>query len=197
MLEGMTQHAYKMRSTTDSPAIYDPARAGEILGGVRLPRNGDIGDDPYRYGWRERCEEAPDGSLKLRRVPLTYEDTLNPQLGDYVSEDSIHYKTVKIVGGILEMLFKGDLSVAVWCNLKVRTPSPRKGSGKKPAKGDPTGAQGPAPDVCVMGGVLDRERRRRSFELEKEPGEVWLAVEVVSEESDPKTTGTSWSPTTD
>ncbi len=185
----MTQHAYKMRSTPDSPAIYDPARTGGILPAVRLPRSDDTGDDPYRYGWRERLVKAPDGSEQLRRIPLTYEDTLNPQLGDYVSEDSIHWKTSRNVSGILEMRYEDDPTVAVWGNLKVRTPSPKKGSGKKPAKGDPSGIKGPAPDVCVMGGVRDRERRRRSVELEKEPGEIWLAIEVVSGESGEKDYG--------
>ena len=62
----MTQHAYKMRSTPDSPVIYDPARFEDPLPRIRRPESDDTGDDPYRYGWRELRETQDDGSTKLR-----------------------------------------------------------------------------------------------------------------------------------
>ncbi|MCP4664700.1 MAG: Uma2 family endonuclease [bacterium] len=179
----MPQPAYKLRSTSDSPAIYDPARLDEVTRVVRAPRIDDTGDDPYRYGWRERWEKTPDGSEKLRVIPLTYEDTLNPQLGDRVSHDSIHSKMTRNVSGILERRYEDEPTVAVWTDLKVRTPSHRKEEGKPRKKDAPEGAKGPSPDVCVMGDVRERGRRRESFELEKEPGDIWLAVEVVSKDS--------------
>ncbi len=183
--ENMSQPAYKLRST-DATVIYDPARLDEVLHGAHPPETDDAEVDPYRYGWRERCETLEDGSTKLRVIPLTYDDTLNPQLGDRVSHDSIHSKLTAIISGILEMRYEEEPTVAVWSDLKVRTPTRRKAPGKPRKKDAPAGAQGPSPDVCVMGDVRDRDARRESFELEKEPGEIWLAVEVVSKTSETK-----------
>ncbi len=88
-LEDMNPPSYKLRSA-DSPAIYDPPRRDGAFPAVRSPRIDESEEDPYRYGFRERLEKAPDGSEKLCWIPLTYEDTLDPQLGDRVSNDSIH-----------------------------------------------------------------------------------------------------------
>ena len=75
---------YKLRSTPGSAAIYDPDRIGDLVSGLRAPdvdeSEDELGDDPFLYGFREIWEKTPDGREKLRQVPLTYEDTLNPQL---------------------------------------------------------------------------------------------------------------------
>ena len=39
--------------------------------------------DPHPYSWRDVEQTAPDGSLELLRVPLTLEDILHPQFGDF------------------------------------------------------------------------------------------------------------------
>ncbi len=179
----MPQPAYDLRRSIESPAIYDPARLDGSAPVAFKPASEVVTkDDPYYYGWRERWETLPDGSRELRQIPLTYEDTLNPQLGDHVSADSNHNKLVKIVDGILERRYKDELTVAVWSDLKVRLPSPRKGAGK-PKEDSPTGAKGPSPDICVVSGVRDRARKRLSFCLQEEPGEILLAIEVVSKTS--------------
>ena len=179
--------SYKMRSTEGS--IYDPARVEDVLSTVREPEVDDTEEDPYRYGYRERCESLPDGSTRLLWIPLTYEDTLDPQLGDRVSHSTIHTQLTVKISGILETRYEETPEVAVWSDLKMRTPSRGKGQGKERQRSPAEGARGPSPDVCVVGGVRDRDRLRESFELGNDPGEVWLAVEVVSKTSKEKDHG--------
>ena len=178
--------SYKLRSTPGS-TIYDPARVDEFLPGSRAREVDEPEDeptkDPFRYGHRYLWETTPDGREEMRQVPLTYEDTLDPQLGDYVSDNTIHNKLIGNVSGILEMRYLDDPTVAVWSNLKVRLPSSGasggKGTDRRRKKDSPEGVKGPVPDVCVVGGVRDRDRRRDSFELDNDPGEIRLAVECA------------------
>ncbi len=182
----MSQPAYSMLK---QPVSYEPRRLAEIIPLARGPGiRGDTDDtddteaDPYRFGWRDCWETLPDGSQQLREIPLTYGDTLDPQLGDHVSEDSLHDTLVRNLTGTLIQRYKDDPMVVVWSSLKVLLP--KRGSGQAAVdKDSPEGAQGPAPDICVMTGVRDPERRRTSFRLGEEPGEILLAIEVVSESS--------------
>ena len=97
-----------------------------------------------------------------------------------MSDSTNHTKLIRLVSDVLGRRYEAEPSVAVWVNLKVRNPSGTAEEGKKDA---PEGSKGPSPDVCVIAGVKDRERNRESFELRAEPGEVRLAVEVVSKTS--------------
>ncbi len=123
-------------------------------------------DDPFYYGWR--WETTGDG--ELRQTPLTYRDLLSPEVGDFIAESTIHHKVTAEVEGILERRYAGEPSVAVWSDLKIAFRIPGL-------------TTGPGPDVCVVEGVVDRDRDRRSFRYGKEPGEVVLTIEVVSSRS--------------
>lgn len=152
----MSEPSYKLRSPEGTYAYADPSPSARP----------DRGDDPFLYGWRWR--RSSDG--KLRAIPLSYEDLLDPQEGDCVSEDSIHRAVVDMISGILSLRYADQPSVAIWSNLKV-------------AFRIPDVTEGPAPDVYVVEGVRDRGRRRRSFRPEEEPGAILLGVEVVSKSS--------------
>lgn len=41
-------------------------------------------DDPFRLGWRYVNERTPEGEVITRQVPLTDEDVLHPQEGDFI-----------------------------------------------------------------------------------------------------------------
>lgn len=47
-------------------------------------------EDAFRYGWREYEVETPDGKRMMKRTPLTLEDVLHPQEGDYIVESYEH-----------------------------------------------------------------------------------------------------------
>ena len=44
----------------------------------------------YPYGWRETFARRPDGSPDTILIPLTLEDALHPQLGDFMAESTLH-----------------------------------------------------------------------------------------------------------
>lgn len=48
-------------------------------------------DDPFFYGWRE-VPQHTNGSDERVRVPLTLDDVLHPQLGDYIVQNYFHAK---------------------------------------------------------------------------------------------------------
>lgn len=133
-----------------------------------------LAEDPYYYGWRDVYETLPDGSQAWRQVPLTYADLLDPQEeGDYVAEDTVHSQMTAAVAHLLRRRYDADPSVAVFSNLKILFKVPGL-------------TTGPMPDVCVMVGVEDCDRRRWSFRLGEEPGSVALAIEMVSVRSKAK-----------
>ncbi len=161
----MDDPVYKARSSTRSHFFTEPARFLETEpdGAEREPE--DTEDEPdYGHRWVTQ----PDGSL--REVPLTYADLLDPQEGDFIAEDTVHGKVIRNIISILERRYRDESTVAVWSDFKVNV----KIRGL---------TSGPGPDVCVAWGVEDRDRRRRSFDPRKEPGEVRFVMEVVSEKS--------------
>ncbi|MCP4661597.1 MAG: hypothetical protein GY856_39860 [bacterium] len=174
----MRRAAYKLRSAMDLPAAVDPVPLPDVVPSTGAPEPDDdeadpcddAETDPYYYGWRERWEKTPDGGEKLYRTPLSYPDLLDPQEGDFIAEDTIHRRVVEDLANILERRYKAEPSVAVWSNLKILFKIPGLTSG-------------PGPDICVVAGVRDRDRQRRSFAYGKEPGELRLVIEVVSKSS--------------
>ena len=167
----MSRPAAKLRPATESPTAVDPAPLPEVEPVTEAPGlDDDDENDPFYYGWREQRQTAPDGSEKRGWIPLTYQDLLDPQEGDVVAEDTIHRGVTEEVASILKQRYVDDPSVAVWSDLKIVFEIPGLTSG-------------PGPDICVVVGVEDRERGRRSFRYGVEPGEVRLTVEVVSKNS--------------
>jgi Putative restriction endonuclease len=138
----------------------------------------DGGDDPsgpFYYGWRYASETSADGSKKLVQVPLTYADLLDPQEDDFIAESTIHYQLIHEINDMLRHRYRDRPQTAVWSNLKIHIVIPGL-------------TTGPGPDVCVVEGVEDRERQRKSFRFGEEPGTVRLVIEVVSERSREKDT---------
>ncbi len=157
-----------MHQITDLPAPRD-LPAARRPGTAPRPPAGDRDDaDPYRYGWRFR--PAADGSGEAEMVPLTYADLLDPQEGDVVAEDTIHRRLTDQLGSMLQRRWAADATVAVWSNLKVNFRVPGL-------------TTGPGPDLVVVQGVRDRDRRRTSFYLGQEPGKILLVLEMVSKSS--------------
>jgi Uma2 family endonuclease len=46
--------------------------------------------DPFFYGWRYLSETRPNGKTVSRQVPLTAEDVLHPQEGDFIVNTPLH-----------------------------------------------------------------------------------------------------------
>ncbi len=46
--------------------------------------------DPFRYGWRLVPRPTPDNLHHLEQVPLTLEDVLHPETGDFIVHSDCH-----------------------------------------------------------------------------------------------------------
>ncbi len=58
--------------------------------------------DPFRYGWRYVPVKQPDGRVELEQVPLTLEDLLFPEEGDF----EVHYESHDEFCRYLKTIFK-------------------------------------------------------------------------------------------
>jgi len=47
-------------------------------------------DDPFRYGWRYVRRTQPDGTVVIEEIPLTHDDLLYPEEGDFVVQEPWH-----------------------------------------------------------------------------------------------------------
>lgn len=151
-------HPFRESRASSGNASSTPSTAKE-----NLPEK-----DPFHYGWRICWDREPDGSEKCRYVPLTYQDLLDPQLGDHVTQDTLHIRLVLTLYGLLSSRFAADPDVGVFSDLKIFFNIP--------------GLPNPGPDVMVVRGVEDRDRRRTSFRVGEEPGRIVMVIEVVSPE---------------
>ncbi len=117
-------------------------------------------EDPFFYGWRWVGDE---------QVPLTEDDLLDPQEGDYVSEHTSHQWVVRKLCEILEELFlaRRQLDVLVGGNLKMRWRDPR--------------IKKVAPDVVVIPDVEEPRRDRKSFDEKQEDAHPIFVLEATSE----------------
>ena len=62
--------------------------------------------DPFRYGWRFVRMTGPGGEESLEQVPLTLEDVLFPEVGDFHVQTDAHDNDL----GYLKDVFKSRLS---------------------------------------------------------------------------------------
>src|SRR5215468_2145903 len=53
-------------------------------------RHPPVPSDPYRYGWRYVRVKHPDGTESFDQVPLTLEDVLFPEEGDFIVQTDWH-----------------------------------------------------------------------------------------------------------
>src|SRR5437016_1022198 len=71
----------------------------------RPPEPPEPESDPYRYGWRYVRVTRPDGAEEFDQVPLTLEDVLFPEEGDFIVQSDPHDSD----RGYLKAVFKARL----------------------------------------------------------------------------------------
>jgi colicin import membrane protein len=122
-------------------------------------------EDPFAYGWREIFKRQPDGEWKRVRVPLTLEDILHPQVGDFQVHTDEHERFCIYLHMVLTAWLFNDKGAVVLHDTRVAwedfTP---------PAHG---------PDIAVIFNV--RERRNWStFDTAEEGTKPSLIIEITS-----------------
>lgn len=124
-------------------------------------------DDPYRYGWRLKRVELPDGTVKVKQIPLTLEDLLHPEEEDFRVHSKQHIDDCYYLLNGLRRHVPADREVL--CDHRVFWDDPD------------LGAYGP--DLIVIKDVPPGFEHGGAYYLSRYPGEAVLAIEVVSPDS--------------
>ena len=127
----------------------------------------DAPQDPFFYGSRRVRVSTAQGSV-LQEIPLTRADLLDPREGDYVPQSFEHGDIVSETKETMRTFFKsrGHVDVVVCDDVKMLWKDPKLDQ--------------VAPDIAVIPEMKDPQRRRDSFNEEKEGTRPVFVLEVVS-----------------
>lgn len=121
---------------------------------------------PYYYGWRDVHRALPDGSTRHERIPLTLEDALHPQEGDFIMEGSLHDLLRTYLADVARARLAADPRAEVLSNCGVYWHHPD--------------FDHHAPDVALVFGVRGKVLNRPSFDVVKEGVRPRWIFELVS-----------------
>jgi colicin import membrane protein len=131
----------------------------------RVPVPAHPQPDPFRYGWREVRVEGPDGTVSFDQVPLTLEDVLFPETGDFIVQTDPHDSDLNYLKDVFKARLADEPSTAVVSDCRVDWNLP----GVRPL----------GPDIAVFAGVK-RYRPWATLDVAKEGVRPLLVVEVTS-----------------
>jgi colicin import membrane protein len=121
--------------------------------------------EPFYYGWRYVRRRYPNGREVVEQVPLTLDDVLHPQEGDFVIQNDDHHQVCVYLCNVLRGHLAPDPATVVLQDVLIAWDVPDM----KPL----------APDIAVIFGV--RERRNWStFDVAEEGTGPALVIEVTS-----------------
>jgi Uma2 family endonuclease len=134
---------------------------------ITTPTNGEILDkkDPYPYGWREVIRNLPDGKEVLEQKPLTLEDILHPQVGDYRMHSDEHERFCNYLYNVLSARLADQPNAVVLHDLRVAWAQ--------------TDLKAHGPDISVIFN-LRRRINWSTFSEEEEGTKPSLIIEIVS-----------------
>jgi colicin import membrane protein len=121
--------------------------------------------DLYRYGWRFVRRDLPQGGYTLDQVPLTLEDVLYPEVGDFVVHSKGHEDACRYLADVCNARLRGDPSAVVLHDVRVAWDVPEL---------RPNG-----PDSAVIRGVRE-QRNWSTFDVAEEGVRPELIIEVTS-----------------
>ncbi len=75
--------------------------------------------DPFRYGWRYVRVRGPGGKESLEQVPLTLEDVLHPETGDFIVQSDPHDDDVSYLKYVFKWRLVGNPRTAVVSDCRV------------------------------------------------------------------------------
>ncbi|MCS7290657.1 MAG: Uma2 family endonuclease [Roseiflexus sp.] len=125
-------------------------------------------EDPFRYGWRYVPRPTPDDPHHFDQVPLTLEDVLHPEVGDFIVHSDRHETDRMYLTEVLRARLEASGAAIVLTDVRIAwdTPDLR-----------PHG-----PDVMVIPGI--RERQNWSvFDVAVEGARPALIIEITSPET--------------
>jgi colicin import membrane protein len=121
--------------------------------------------DPYRYGWRYVPIEKPDGTVELDQVPLTLDDVLFPEVGDFIVQSTPHNRDLMYLKSVCDSRLEDDPQAEVLSDCRVDWNLP----GVRPL----------GPDIAVFTGLKDH-KLWKTLHVGVEGARPELVVEVTS-----------------
>ena len=139
------------------PELADPLPADAIS----APKK----NDPYRYGWRERPRTLPNGQKIYERIPLTLEDIIHPQVGDFRIQSHQHERICTYLRALFRERFASDPTTIVLGDVLVDWATDEM--------------RGHGPDVAIIFNVQQKQNWSTFHEAE-EGTKPSLIIEVTS-----------------
>jgi len=134
--------------------------------GVQVPSGPE--PDPFRYGWRYVKRVGPDGEETLDQVPLSLEDVLFPETGDFIVQTDAHSSDLTYLRDVFKARLAGQATMVVVSDCRVDWNLP----GVRPL----------GPDVAVFAGI-ERHCDWATLDVAAEGARPLLVVEVTSRDT--------------
>jgi colicin import membrane protein len=125
----------------------------------------DTDADPFRYGWRLVPRPTPDNPSHLEQVPLTLDDVLHPEVGDFIVHSDLHETDRMYLTAVLRARLEPSRRAIVLSDVRIAWDLPD--------------LRAHGPDVMVIPGVRKR-RNWSTFEVAVERARPALIIEIVS-----------------
>jgi colicin import membrane protein len=121
--------------------------------------------DPFRYGWRYVTVRGPNGTDTIDQIPLTLEDVLFPETGDFIVQTDLHDTDTSYLKYVFNARLTHDSEAVAVSDCRVDWNVP----GVRPL----------GPDVAVFFGVK-RRKDWATLNVAAERARPALVVEVTS-----------------
>ncbi|MGB9752005.1 Uma2 family endonuclease [Roseiflexus castenholzii] len=125
-------------------------------------------DEPFRYGWRFVLRPTPDDPHHLEQVPLTLEDVLHPETGDFIVHSDRHETDRMYLTAVLRARLEESGAAIVLSDVRIAWDIPDL---------RPHG-----PDVMVIPGIVERQNWS-TFDVAVEGARPALIIEITSPET--------------
>jgi colicin import membrane protein len=122
--------------------------------------------DPYRYGWRYVRQLGPDGEETFAQVPLTQEDVLHPEEGDFIVQSNAHDRDRVYLRNVFEVRLSRRRGALVLADCRIAWDKP--------------GLKAHGPDITVIFGVRRPKRDWSTFDVAQEGVRPVLLIEITS-----------------
>ncbi len=129
---------------------------------------GPLTDDPFRYGWRLVPRPTPDNPHHMEQVPLTLEDVLHPEVGDFIVHSDRHETDRMYLTAVLRARLETSGVAIVLSDVRIAWDIPD--------------LRAHGPDVMVIPGIRERQNWS-TFEVEVEGVRPALIIEITSPET--------------
>ena len=124
--------------------------------------------DPFRYGWRFVLRPTPDDPHHLEQVPLTLEDVLHPEVGDFIVHNDRHETDRIYLTEVLRARLEASGAAIVLTDVRIVWDIP--------------GLRAHGPDVMVIPGIAERQNWS-TFDVAVEGARPALIIEITSPET--------------